>query len=448
MTTATTEPSASSDAALAAGTEVGEYRIEAPIGRGGFGMVYRAVHPLIGKQVAIKVLARRFSADDEIVSRFQAEAKAVNQIRHRNIIDIFSFGQLDDGRSYYVMELLDGQPLDRVLERGPLPLAEAVPILLALARALDAAHAKGIAHRDLKPENVFLACDPDGATFPKLLDFGIAKLLAPEVDVQHHTGTGVPMGTPSYMSPEQCRGRDVDHRTDIYSFGILTYRVLTGAFPFIGDFMELMMKQTGEEPAPPSSHVPSLSRDVDEAIAWMMKKDRAERPPTLVDAVAALDPSIVVQRSSRGSLPPPKIASAAAVSDTAFAPTTLPERRSRTSWLLAAALVVAAAAAVVFVLLRPSPTTSLPLPPWQPPVISHSTPAPAPAPAPAPPPATVQTTPEIVTAPPPPPPPKHTTVRRPKPKPAPPAQASTGSNTTDTSGTIIDIPHEQFSNPK
>ena len=167
-----------------------------------------------------------------MVSRFIAEARAVNQIRHRNIIDIFSFGQLDDGRQYYVMELLDGEPLDALIERdGRLPLAEAIPILRGIARALDAAHAKGIAHRDLKPENVFLGRDPTARVFPKLLDFGIAKLLAPEDGPKHKTRTGTPIGTPYYMSPEQCRGRDVDHRTDIYSFGVLAYRMLTGVLP-------------------------------------------------------------------------------------------------------------------------------------------------------------------------------------------------------------------------
>src|SRR5262245_25851487 len=191
---------------------VGEYRVEGKLGQGAFGMVFKATHPLIGKVVAIKVLARKYSVDPEIVSRFMAEARAVNQIRHRNIIDIFSFGTLDDGRQYYVMEYLDGEPLDALLDRaGNLSLADALPILRGIAKALDAAHAKGICHRDLKAENVFLANDPDGnGVWPKLLDFGIAKLLGPEDNFKYKTRTGMPVGTPYYMSPEQCRGRDVD----------------------------------------------------------------------------------------------------------------------------------------------------------------------------------------------------------------------------------------------
>src|SRR5262245_13584788 len=163
---------------LEAGQKVGEYVVEEKIGEGGFGTVFRAVHPLIGKQVAIKVLARRFSSDPEMLSRFVAEARAVNQIRHRHIIDIFAFGQLEgnDGAPYDVLELLDGVPLDTHLDQvGRMPLEEAVPVLRAIAKALDAAHAKGIAHRDLKPENIFLVREPDGTVFPKLLDFGIAK---------------------------------------------------------------------------------------------------------------------------------------------------------------------------------------------------------------------------------------------------------------------------------
>jgi eukaryotic-like serine/threonine-protein kinase len=279
------------DTDLEPGQQVGEYVVETKIGEGGFGTVFRASHPLIGKLVAIKVLNRQYSAQPEMVSRFVAEARAVNQIRHRNIIDIFSFGQLEDGRHYYVMELLDGAPMDEFLEqRGRLELAEAIPIFRAVARALDAAHAKGIAHRDLKPENIFLVQEDDGTLYPKLLDFGIAKLMSAEKQLNHKTRTGAPIGTPYYMSPEQCRGRDVDHRTDIYAFGVLAYRTLTGHLPFDGeDFMEILMKQIGEEPPPPSTLTPAVPPRVDQGIAWMLRKDPAERPPNLVTAIRALE---------------------------------------------------------------------------------------------------------------------------------------------------------------
>ena len=381
-----------SDQDLAVGMNVGEYKIEVAIGRGGFGTVYRAVHPLIGKQVAIKVLARKYSSDPEVVSRFVAEARAVNQIRHRNIIDIFAFGALPDGRHYYVMEHLDGEPFDQYLRRiGPLPLADALPILRAIARALDAAHAKGIAHRDLKPENIFLAHDADGATFPKLLDFGIAKLLQPEEDVRHRTGTGVPIGTPYYMSPEQCRGRDVDHRTDVYSFGIVAYRVLAGALPFEGeDYVDLLFKQVNEEPVRPSSRNPALPPSVDAAIAWMMAKDRDRRPATVLEGVLALDPSeahatpsIPPRPRSKPSITPP-LATAATMLPDALAATTMspPPRRRSLAWVGGGLVVVGGAVAVILALQR-SPEPDIAPPPVSPVVAAAIVVDAAPPPPPA-----------------------------------------------------------------
>ncbi len=292
--TTTELTSASVDPDLEPGARVGEYEVEGKLGQGAFGTVFKAVHPLIGKVVAIKVLARKFSVDPEMVSRFVAEARAVNQIRNRHIIDIFSFDKLDDGRLYYVMEYLDGETLDALLGRhGRLPLGDALAILRGIAKALDAAHGKGIAHRDLKAENVFLANDPDGGAagvWPKLLDFGIAKLMAPEDGLKHKTRTGAPMGTPYFMSPEQCRGKDVDHRTDLYAFGVLTYLMITGAYPFdADDYMSILVKQLSEEPSPPSSLVPDLSTEIDDVVAWLMKKDPAERPADLRSAVRALE---------------------------------------------------------------------------------------------------------------------------------------------------------------
>lgn len=277
------------DVELPCGAVVGEYTIQGKLGKGGFGVVYSAIHPLIGKHVAIKVLNRQFSADPTMVSRFVAEARAVNQIRHKHIIDIFSFGQLADGSQYYVMELLSGVTLDRYLrDRGRLGLEEALGILFGVGRALDAAHAKGIAHRDLKPENVFVA-DDEGLPFPKLLDFGIAKLLSTDTPQQHKTRTGAPIGTPYYMSPEQCRGRAVDHRTDIYAFGIMTYQLLTGRLPFYGeDFVEIILQQINGTPAPMSQLFPDLVPALDQAVMHMLEKDPARRPPNLTTAVAKL----------------------------------------------------------------------------------------------------------------------------------------------------------------
>ncbi|MDB4956869.1 MAG: serine/threonine protein kinase, partial [Myxococcales bacterium] len=239
---------------------------------------------------AIKVLARKFSVDPEMVSRFVAEARAVNQIRNRHIIDIFSFGQLPDGRHYYVMEYLDGETLDALIEReSKIAIAELLPILRGIAKALDAAHAKGIAHRDLKAENVFLGKDGDGVVV-KLLDFGIAKLMASDEGLKHKTRTGVSIGTPYYMSPEQARGKEVDHRTDLYAFGVLVYLALTGTYPFDGDdFMTILMAQCSEEPEPPSKRLPSLPASIDAVVLKLMQKDPADRPSDLKSAVRALE---------------------------------------------------------------------------------------------------------------------------------------------------------------
>jgi serine/threonine-protein kinase len=347
--------------------------VEALLGKGGFGTVYRASHPVIGKLVAIKVLARKYASDPAVISRFAAEARAVNQIRHRNIIDIFQFSQLADGRHYYVMECLDGEPLDRYLaQHGPLPLAEALPILKAIGRALDAAHAKGIAHRDLKPENIFLARDPSaesgGEQFPKLLDFGIAKLFGTEVtsDARFRTATGIPIGTPYYMSPEQCRGKDVDHRTDIYSFGIVAFRMLTGTYPFDGDdYVELLFKQVNDEPPLATTRNPALPAYVADAIAWMMRKDPASRPANLAEATAALGGGA----SSASSLPRTVTAEAfARTIGPAPPPTLLPAKSGRKPavWIGGALVLVCSAAGAMLVVNHasaPGPTAGDGAPP-------------------------------------------------------------------------------------
>jgi serine/threonine-protein kinase len=207
---------------LVPGFAVGEYRIEEPLGKGGMGVVYAARQPEIGARVAIKVLAAHLSGDPRLVRRFVDEARAVNQIRHPNIIDIFAFGRLADGRHYFVMEHLEGETLAARLSRGPLPVSDARRLLSQICEALAAAHAEKILHRDLKPENIWIAAPKHGQPYAKILDFGIAKLLERR-DPPGDTNSGTAMGTPYFMSPEQCRGEGVDHRSDIYAMGVLLY---------------------------------------------------------------------------------------------------------------------------------------------------------------------------------------------------------------------------------
>ncbi|MDQ3336921.1 MAG: protein kinase [Myxococcota bacterium] len=388
MSRTSANPTLPVDPDLASGEVVGEYVVDGKLGQGAFGTVYRGAHPLIGKQVAIKVLARKYSVDPEITSRFIAEARAVNQIRHKNIIDIFSFGMLSDGRQYYVMEHLDGEPLDALIERaGKIGLADALPILRGVARALDAAHAKSIAHRDLKAENIFLASDGDGV-WPKLLDFGIAKLLSDDnsAGTSHKTRTGYSIGTPYYMSPEQARGRDVDHRTDIYAFGVLAYVMLVGKYPFDGeDYMEILMHQLQDQPVPASTLVPELPASVDEAISWLMAKDPADRPPSLRDAIAAFEraaeesgintgaPTWETGPVRRVTTAPPRIARPVAVTaETAIDPA--PKRRA--GLIAGLSLAIVAAGIGIVVVTR--------APPEKPPVVVEPAPPPPPIQPPAP----------------------------------------------------------------
>ncbi len=263
---------------LPAGFVVGEYRLDAVVGRGGMGVVYSATQPVIEKRVAIKILNAQYSADPALVRRFTDEARAVNRIRHPNIIDIFSFGQLGDGRHYFVMEYLEGATLGARLEKGTLSLEEAPVFLAQICDALDAAHAENIVHRDLKPENIWIVTPRRGRPFVKLLDFGIAKLVA--AADQSSTQTGAVMGTPHYMSPEQCHGRAVDHRTDIYAMGVILYRFYAGRLPFEGEtFMEVLTKQVTLKPDPPSRYA-SIPPALDKLIMRCLAKDPAERPQT------------------------------------------------------------------------------------------------------------------------------------------------------------------------
>jgi serine/threonine protein kinase len=254
---------------------VGEYRVTGVLGRGGMGTVYSGIHPVIEKKVAIKVLTE-YSGRSDAIDRFIQEARAANRIGHPNIVDIFSFGQLPDGRHYFVMEFVPGIPLTQFLrEKAPLTFDEAFPILRGIAEGLDAAHDKGIVHRDLKPDNVFVTERPGQAPGVKLLDFGIAKLITPEDGSRTKTRTGTSMGTPLYMSPEQCRGdKEVDHRSDIYSYGVITYMTFTGRVPFDADSHVDIIYMHVHAPPPP----PSVITGVPLALESIILRAMAKRP--------------------------------------------------------------------------------------------------------------------------------------------------------------------------
>jgi serine/threonine-protein kinase len=264
---------------MEAGAQVGGYRIIHPIGEGGMGTVYVAEHTTLGRRAAIKMLHPMFSTRADIVTRFCNEARAASAITDPGIIQIFDVGQHTDGSAYIVMELLEGEPLDRRLrQHRTLPVDAALRIVRQVAKSLGAAHARGIVHRDLKPENIFLVPDTEviGGERAKILDFGIAKLLG---DTNLKTQTSAVMGTPAYMSPEQCRGAgSVDERADVYSLGCVLFTLLAGRPPFDAEGAgEIIAMQLREPPPALSSMAPDVSPELDALVARCLQKNPAHR---------------------------------------------------------------------------------------------------------------------------------------------------------------------------
>jgi serine/threonine protein kinase len=243
------------------GQTIGNYLVKQKLGEGGMGAVYLAEHPGIGKKVALKVLHSEFSGNAEIAERFFNEAKAVNNIGHPNIVDILDYGIIQSAHGqlmYFFMEYLSGQSLSALLRSdGPLPPERALAIGLQVADALAASHKCGIVHRDLKPDNIMLQARGRERDVVKLLDFGIAKLTGDAASATgSRTRAGIVMGTPAYMSPEQCEGKSssIDLRTDVYALGIVLYEMMVGRVPFIGEgYGEILVQHMTQNPAPPSS---------------------------------------------------------------------------------------------------------------------------------------------------------------------------------------------------
>ena len=272
---------------LPTGTVVGEYTIDCKLGDGGMATVYGATHPLIGKKAAIKVMNPALSLDAGLVERFVLEARAVNAIGHPNIVDVFSFGRLSDGRSYFVMEWLQGETLyDRMWERRP-TLDEVLDLVDQVCDALEAAHEKNIVHRDLKPANIFLMPVRGRRDLVKLLDFGVAKLIATAEGLDGNdplsrppeTMTGQVVGTPDYISPEQARAKPVDGKTDIYALGVIAYECILGRRPFEADnTADVVRMHLTEAPPSPRTLWPEIPSILSELLLAMLHKSPARRP--------------------------------------------------------------------------------------------------------------------------------------------------------------------------
>jgi serine/threonine protein kinase len=244
-----------------AGDIIGSYRVLRKIGEGGMGAVYLAEHTLLGRPAAIKVLLREMSHREDLVTRFFNEARAASSVKHPGIVEIYDFGHHTDGSAYIVMEYLEGESLSARLRRtGVLSEARAVALCRQVGGALAAAHAKGIIHRDLKPDNIFIVRDPDIADGErtKVLDFGIAKLASDPSGQPSMTRTGMVMGTPAYMAPEQCKGAgNVDQRSDLYALGCILFELVCGRPPFVAEGAGEVMAHHIFTPVPaPSSVAP------------------------------------------------------------------------------------------------------------------------------------------------------------------------------------------------
>jgi eukaryotic-like serine/threonine-protein kinase len=330
--------------ALASGTKLGPYEILSALGAGGMGEVYRARDPRLGREVAIKVLRSGSAPDSERLRRFEQEARATAALNHPNILAVFDIGSQDNS-PYIVSELLEGGTLRSRLISGALPVRKAVDYALQMVRGLAAAHDHGIFHRDLKPENIFITRDGQ----VKILDFGLAKLTAPEMGatgvsaqatLDSVTGRGVLLGTLGYMSPEQCRGGNIDARSDIFSFGAVLYEMISGMRAFRGDTTADVISSILKEESPDLS---AAGRDVppvlERIVHHCLEKDPATRFQSASDIAFALETLSSISSSAAGAT--------AAMSTSAMAAPT-----SRKPWLVPTLLGVIAVLVVALLVVR------------------------------------------------------------------------------------------------
>jgi eukaryotic-like serine/threonine-protein kinase len=295
----------------------GQFLIEQKIGSGGMGAVYRAAQPAMNRLVAVKILHPKLTNRKDLASRFRREARAMSHLQHPNTVRVFLFGDLEDGSLYIVMEYLEGRNLNQTVRKeGPLPVDRAIPILIQCCGALQEAHSQGIVHRDLKPENIFLSTNGGLKDYPKVLDFGLAKVTERELRPGSImlTQEGMVFGTPEFMSPEQAQGKVLDARSDIYSLATILYEVLTGKLPFDAKTpMEYIQLHVTKPPISLDERVPGkrFPAGLAKVIAKALEKKPEDRYPTAADFADALKPfamgrtfSAIMPGGAQQKLPP------------------------------------------------------------------------------------------------------------------------------------------------
>lgn len=292
------------------GMRLGSYRLEEIIGEGAMGHVYRAEHVLLKRKVAVKVLRSELTADQEALDRFFTEARSVAALGHPNIVEVTDFVREENGPTYYVMELLEGQDLATICSQRRIPPEEALDIVLQICDALESVHAAGIVHRDVKPENIVIDARGDHEV-AKLLDFGVAKLTNLSEEGVQETASGLMVGTPAYMAPEQACGEHVDHRTDIYAVGVMLFELLTGQLPFDKEALPALVQEIVHTPAPRPSDIAELPEscrvEIDILLGICLAKNPAQRPQSageLADGLRSIAVSLQADRLDASGLRP------------------------------------------------------------------------------------------------------------------------------------------------